>query len=66
MQKNGGCRAIAEKNAVLSERVKKCNSLLNEKKFKNNDEKITIQRKKKMWMEGENHRLLFFIFPAQK
>ena len=37
---NGGCRAFAEKNTVLSEQIEKCNSLPNEKKLKNNDEKI--------------------------
>ena len=30
-KKNGGCRAIGEKNTVVREQVKECNSLSNEK-----------------------------------
>ena len=50
-KKNGVCRVIAEKSTILSEQVKKCNSLPNEKKFKNNDEKINHLKKKGGWKE---------------
>ena len=60
-KKNGGCRAVAEKNTILSEQVKKCNSLANEKKFRNNDEKMNNLRKKRVGGRREPSFIIFHI-----
>ena len=57
-KKSGFCQADAEKNTVLSEQVRKCNSLSNEKKFKNNEE-INDLRKKKV--DGRREPLVYYF-----
>ena len=61
MEKKWGFRAAAEKNTVLGKQVKKCNSQPNEKKFKNNDEKINNLKKKKVDGKRKPPFIIFHI-----